>query len=76
MALHFIGFVHPDQGGDARYDYAARIFGQPDFVHRYWDVRARVEMVPGDVAIFAKGTEHDVPNVYTFDDSAVGLEKD
>ncbi|HTE40293.1 MAG TPA: hypothetical protein VK629_05670 [Steroidobacteraceae bacterium] len=70
-AVHFVGFIHPDQGGDARYEHAARFFGQPDFVHRRWDVRASQEIVPGDVVVFAEGTERDTPNVHAFDDSGI-----
>ena len=50
-----------------------RLFGQPDFVHRHWDVRARFggDAAPGDRFVFAKGTFDDVPIVHSFDDSAV-----
>ena len=47
MALHFIGFC------DDRYWNAVAIFGLPDFYHRVWDMRARQEVIDGDVAIFA-----------------------
>jgi hypothetical protein len=49
--LHFVGFK------DDRYWNAVKIFGRPDFYHRIWDVRARQEIVPGDVAVFANGDE-------------------
>jgi hypothetical protein len=32
---HFVGFR------DDRYNRAIRVFGRPDFVHRFWDRRAR-----------------------------------
>ena len=67
MAVHFIGFR--DTGTFYR---AARIFGQPDFIHRHWDVRAKFggEWEPGDVRVFAVGTDRDAPSPYSFDDSA------
>lgn len=65
MALHFIGFK-----GD-EYINAVKAFGKPDFFHRTWDGRAKSMIIPGDVAVFAKGTEDDVPCVYSFDDSEV-----
>lgn len=51
MALHFVGFK------DDRVWNALRVFGRPDFWHRIWDSRARQEVVPGDIAIFASGDE-------------------
>lgn len=63
--LHFIGFR-----GD-EYWSAVRIFGRPDFVHRYWDYRAIGDIAPGDTVVFATGTERDLPNVYAFNDSEV-----
>lgn len=53
MALHFVGF------SDDRIWTAYRIFGRPDFYHRTWDIRARQEIVEGDVAIFAYGSIDD-----------------
>ena len=49
--VHFVGFK------DDRYWSAVSVFGLPDFYHRIWDMRARQEVVPGDVAIFANGDE-------------------
>ena len=51
---HFVGFEPYSE----RYWRAARIFGQPSFMHRVWDQRAVVEVMPGDVVIFAKGDEY------------------
>ncbi|MGN7161893.1 hypothetical protein [Sphingomonas sp. SAFR-052] len=62
MALHFIGFR-----GD-EYVRAVRVFGTPDFVHIGWDRWARQEVVPGDIAVFAKGTFDDEPSAYSFPD--------
>jgi hypothetical protein len=50
-ALHFVGFK------DDRYWNAVAVFGVPDFYHRIWDVRARQEVVEGDIAVFANGDE-------------------
>lgn len=63
--LHFIGFR-----GD-EYHSAVRIFGRPDFIHRDWDARAKHEIMPGDIAIFATGTEQDELTPFNFNDSAV-----
>ncbi len=63
MALHFVGFK------DDRVWNARSIFGQPDFYHRVWDYRARQEVAPGDVAIFATGTIDDPPKPVSWDDS-------
>lgn len=63
--LHFVGF----RGGE--YRSAVRVFGRPDFFHRYWDHRAVGDIVPGDTVVFARGTERDTPNVYAFNDSEV-----
>jgi hypothetical protein len=66
MALHFVGFR--DTGTFYR---AVRVFGRPDFIHRHWDVRAKFggEWAPGDVRVFATGTDQDAPSQYSFDDS-------
>lgn len=64
MALHYVGF------GDDRIWNARRIWGEPDFWHRNWDWRAWQESrVPGDVIIFATGTEADPPKAQGWDDS-------
>jgi len=70
-ALHFVGFVHPDQGSDALYDRAVRVFGKPDFVHRRWDERARQEIAPGDTVIFTRNEGGKAPNLFAFDDSGI-----
>lgn len=68
MAVHFVNFRD-----EARFQNAARVFGQPDFIHVRWDARAKFggEFDPEtDIIVFAKGDEHDDPCVFTFDDSA------
>ena len=62
---HFVGFK-----GD-EYNRAVKVFGVPDFFHRQWDGRAKSMILPGDVAVFAKGTDQDTPSMYSFDDSEV-----
>jgi hypothetical protein len=63
-ATHFVGFR------DDRFNNAVRVFGYPDFIHRFWDYRATVEAVPGDRVIFAEKDERQKVNEYTFDDSS------
>ncbi|SFP57375.1 hypothetical protein [Sphingomonas rubra] len=62
MALHFIGFR-----GD-EYSRAVRVFGEPDFIHIGWDRWAKLEVMPGDVAVFARGTADDEPSAFGFPD--------
>ena len=64
-AVHFVGFKTEDQ----RFVNAAQVFGQPDFVHRRWDVRAFQEVAPGDVVVFAAGNEFATPSHPSFNDS-------
>jgi uncharacterized protein (DUF2342 family) len=61
--LHFVGFK------DDRIHIARRVFGEPDFYHRHWDLRAVSMVLPGDVAVFADGDEHTTPKLQAFDDS-------
>lgn len=63
-ALHFVGFRDPQRGA-----MAELVFGVPDFEHRVWDRRARQEVAPNDVAVFAKGSFDDEPTPYSWDDS-------
>ena len=62
--LHFVRFK------DDKYLRAARVFGPPDFIHRFWDARAVCEVVPGDVVIFAEGDESQPVVQFAYDDSA------
>lgn len=66
-ALHFVGFR------DDRVYHARAVFGEPDFYHRNWDVRARQEIVPGDVAVFATGTIDDPVKPTSWDDSDANI---
>ena len=47
--IHFVGFSGPEYLG------ALRIWGKPDFFHRWLDVRAEQEFAPGDIVIVASG---------------------
>ena len=68
MAVHFVGFRGEE------FWSAVRVWGRPDFFHRVWDHRARDggEFDPeNDFFVFAKGTEHDAPSKFSFNDSEV-----
>lgn len=62
MALHFVGFR-----GD-EYARAVRVFGEPDFIHIGWDRWARMEVLPGDIAVFGTGSAEDEPSAFSFPD--------
>jgi hypothetical protein len=66
MAVHFIGF-----SDSASFWRATQVFGQPDFIHPRWDVRAKQggEWAEGDVRVFATGSEDDTPSPFCWDDS-------
>lgn len=64
--MHFVNFRNDAQ----RIANAMRVFGVPDFIHFYWDARARAEILADDIAVFAEGSAHDAINPYTYDDSA------
>jgi len=69
MAVHFVGFRDGRQ-----YQSAIKIFGKPDFFHRYWDDRAKFGGEwdsDCDFFVFAVGCENDTPNKYAFNDSEV-----
>ncbi len=62
--LHFVGFK------DDRYSNAVKVFGQPDFIHRFYDARCVSEVMPGDRVVFATGDESQPVRPYAYDDSA------
>lgn len=64
--VHFIGFTEMSQ-----FQNAVNVFGRPDFIHRYWDRRAKNDVMPNDTAVFAKGTEDSETVPFNFDDSSV-----
>lgn len=59
--LHFVGFK------DDRWHSAVRVWGKPDFIHRFYDHRAVGDMAPGDKVVFACP---EVVRENSFDDSA------
>lgn len=66
-ALHFVRFENQH---DQHWHNAVRIFGPPDFVHRFWDHRAVAEVMEGDTVVFSQGDEHQRINPFAYDDSA------
>jgi hypothetical protein len=62
MAVHFVGFK-----GD-EFLRAARVFGQPDFIHPGFDLRALREFAPDDVVVFATGSHDQAPRRKSFSD--------
>lgn len=61
-AVHFVGFR-----GD-EYARACRVWGNPDFIHRGWDLRAAREIADGDTVVFARGPYDQQPCVRSFND--------
>lgn len=59
--LHFVGFK------DDRFNNAVRVWGKPDFIHRFYDRRTVADIAPYDKVVFA-GTQEVVE--FSFDDSA------
>ncbi len=55
-AVHFVGFRGEE------YNRAKRVWGEPDFIHRGWDKRARREIMDGDTVLFAKGPHDQQPD--------------
>ena len=60
--VHFVGFR------DDRYQSAVRVWGRPDFIHRWWDRRARREIGPDDVIVFATGDWRQEPSPFNAPD--------
>ena len=61
--VHFVGFR------DDRYLSAVRVWGRPDFIHRWWDKRARREIdFEADTIIFAEGDWRQSPKAYNAPD--------
>lgn len=70
-ATHVVGLMHPaiDSRDLQRLRRLEFYFGPVDVIHYRWDYRAREEIVPGDLAIFATGTDQDPVDSHSFDDS-------
>ena len=67
MAVHFVGFTD-----SAQYHRAVSVFGQPDFIHVYWDVRVLhggEYDADADVLVFAVGNEFTKPRAWAYNDS-------
>lgn len=62
--IHFVRFK------DDRYHNAVRVFGKPDFIHRFWDRRAADEIAEGDIVVFAEGDDTQPIVPFAYDDSA------
>ena len=50
-AVHFVGFRGEE------YTSAVKVWGPPDFIHFINDVRFRIDLCVGDVAVYANGCE-------------------
>jgi len=53
--VHYVGFR------DDAYVRARRVFGGPVIIHRWWDQRAKREIGPDDVVVFATGDSDQAP---------------
>lgn len=60
--VHFVGFK------DDRYWNAVKVFGPPHYIHPGWDMRARREIAPDDLVIFADGPADQQPRVKSYSD--------
>ncbi len=54
--VHFVGFR------DDRYQAVVKVWGRPDFIHRWWDRCARRDIGPDDVIVFATGEWRQEPS--------------
>lgn len=62
LILHFVGFK------DDRYWNAVKAFGRPHYIHRGWDLRARRELAPDDMIVFADGPHDQQPRIKSYSD--------
>lgn len=60
--IHFIGFTGEE------FWSAVKVWGQPHFIHRGWDMRAVREIGEDDLVIFANLAGLEPPRVKTFND--------
>ena len=65
VAVHFVGFKGEEWWS------AVRVWGVPDFVHRWADKRFWFggELCPGDVVVFANNEDKKDRGVWVFNDS-------
>ena len=59
---HFIGFRGEE------YWSAVKVWGEPDFYHIGWDLRAQRDIADGDTVVFAKGDADQQPSRRSFND--------
>jgi len=64
--VHYVGFR------DDRYWSAFKVFGGPRVIHRGWDRRARRDIGPDDIVVFAEGASDQAPAERNFDDIVEG----
>lgn len=62
--MHFVGFRGEE------YWAAVKVFGYPDFFHRWNDKRLWTEVAESDIVVFANNAETDMRE-YSFNDSEV-----
>ena len=60
--VHFVGFRGEEWWS------AVAVWGQPDFVHPGWDLRAQREIAPGDVVVRADGEADGPPRAKSYSD--------
>ncbi len=60
--IHFVGFRGEE------YWSAVKVWGEPDFYHMGWDLRAQREIADGDTVVFAKGPADQEPSRRSFSD--------
>lgn len=60
--IHFVGFRGDEYGS------AVRVWGEPDFIHRFWDRRAQRDIAQEDTVIFASGEWDQRPRARNADD--------
>ncbi len=60
--VHFVGFSND------RYWNAVRVWGRPNFIHRWWDKRACREIGEDDYVVFAEGDWTQAPSKYNSPD--------
>jgi hypothetical protein len=61
--VHFVGFRGEE------YWSAVKVWGEPHFIHRGWDLRALREVDPEcDLVVFATGEHDQVPRRQSFND--------
>ena len=65
--VHFVRF---DNLHDQHFWNAVRVFGHPDYLHRFWDRRALREIDRDDIVLFAKGDADQPFHPFTADDEA------